>query len=84
MIVERPLTYPELNSQGNTPLRQYRFDRKLPPLKFAEMLQISQATLYRYEDTGVRNIAIANEIIQRSGGKLRYADLLPDFREECV
>lgn len=81
-IGERLMTLPDLNEQGMTPLRQYRADRRMTHIEFAEMLGISAATLYRYEETGIRNLSIANEVIQRSGGKLSYSQLLPDFREE--
>lgn len=84
MMGDRLMTLPDLNEQGNTPLRQYRADRRMTHREFAEMLGVSQATLYRYEETGIRNMTIANEVIQRSGGKLNYAMLMPEFKQECV
>jgi len=84
MIGDRLMTLPDLNEQGMTPLRQYRADRRMHSKPFAEMLGISVATLYRYEESGIRKLSIANDVIQRSGGKLRYSDLMPEFKRSCV
>ncbi len=79
-LKDKPLILPDLNGQGHTALRQWRLDKGYTGAYVAELLEISPATLYRYEDNSYHlPIAKANEIVKLTRGAVRYRDLVGGF-----
>jgi hypothetical protein len=76
------LHLPDINDNGHTPLRQWRYDNDLTPKDVSAQLGCSIASLFRYEVGEALTIPTANRIVQLTHGKVRYRDLLGGFRPE--
>ena len=81
-VTEAPRTYPDTDESGRTALRRWRHKAGLPVKEVASRFGVSVATLYRYEDEGIRSLEIANQIVIATNGKVRYRDLVHGFRPE--
>jgi len=81
-LMERPLYLASLGADGMTALRRYRAERKLSAKQLADVLGVSIATLYRYEQGELFDISKANEIVRITRGKVRYRDLIGGFKLE--
>ena len=81
-LVERSCNIPDTDTKGHTPLRQWRLSRKMSHKQAASFIGVSVATYYRYEGGFSLNMRKANEIVAMTRGKVRYRDLIADFKPE--
>ena len=80
-LIDQPLILPDVNEHGLTALRQWRLDQGITSAALASKLEISVATLYRYE-SGMMDITRANNIVKLTRGAVRYRDLIGGFKPE--
>ena len=63
-------------------LRAWRKERGIPHKQMAAALNVSPATVFRYETGYPPPIDIANRIVELTRGELRYRDLYWNFHPE--
>lgn len=78
-MTETPVVLPDVNEKGFTPLRRWREDHNMSHERAAEILGVSIATYYRYENGQTFNMKKANAIVRMTRGAVRYRDLVGDF-----
>lgn len=76
----------DVDENGHTALRRWRYRRYGKSAHSgkaaARFFGVSTATYYRIETGGCRKIETANRIVRKTGGELRYRDLIPGFNPD--
>jgi len=81
-LVGAPLELANLDGGGRSPMWHWRTESGRTAKHAAAVFGVSIATYYRYEEGQPLSIRKANLIVAATRGRVRYRDLIANFKPE--